>query len=94
MDELLSDTGMDRLDKIERLEALLTSAVSANNNDLGGCNSGKGSCHCSCHNLSISSTSSQTLSTGDIVITNVFCNDELKDKEKVLIVSPKKSPLQ
>uniref|UniRef100_A0A023FBH7 Putative deddy 3'-5' exonuclease protein n=1 Tax=Triatoma infestans TaxID=30076 RepID=A0A023FBH7_TRIIF len=94
MDELLSDTGMDRLDKMERLEALLTCAVSANNNDLGSCNSGKRSCHCTCHTLSTSSTSSQTLSTGDIVITNVFCNDEPKDKEKVLIISPKKSPIQ
>ncbi|XP_014251079.1 uncharacterized protein LOC106667543 [Cimex lectularius] len=74
MDELLSDPAIDRLDKIERLEALLTSAVSANLSDLGN------SCHCSCHSSVLtSSVACQTLSTGDIVITNVFCNDEEKN---------------
>uniref|UniRef100_A0A0A9Z4E8 Exonuclease 3'-5' domain-containing protein 1 n=1 Tax=Lygus hesperus TaxID=30085 RepID=A0A0A9Z4E8_LYGHE len=74
MDELLSDPGIDRFDKMEKLEALLTSAVSANYSDLGT------GCHCTCHQSPEiqpfkSTTSCQTISTGDIVITNVFSND-------------------
>ncbi|KAF6200505.1 hypothetical protein GE061_004948 [Apolygus lucorum] len=75
MDELLSDPGIDRFDKMEKLEALLTSAVSANYSDLGT------GCHCSCHESPEikpfkSTTSCQTISTGDIVITNVFSHDD------------------
>lgn len=85
MDDILSDTNMDRLDKMERLEALLTAAMSG----LG--NSGKGGgtcCSCQCHDQSTTvNTSSQTLSTGDIVITRVFVNEEDKEKERTIMCS-------
>lgn len=84
MDELLSDTGMDRLDKMERLEALLTSAVStARSPDR---------CNCFCHTTgcTTSSTASQTISTGDIVITGVYSTDNSAN-DKILL-SPKRYP--
>lgn len=83
MDELLSDTGMDRLDKMERLEALLTSAVStARSPDR---------CNCFCHgSTSLVTTSSQTISTGDIVITGVYSVDNSAN-DKILL-SPKRCP--
>jgi hypothetical protein len=84
MDELLSDTGMDRLDKMEKLEALLTHAVTANSCDVPR------SCNCNCHSYSMTESSTQTLSTGDIVITNIFVNEEEKGKERILTSSPKK----
>uniref|UniRef100_A0A1B6EIB7 3'-5' exonuclease domain-containing protein n=1 Tax=Cuerna arida TaxID=1464854 RepID=A0A1B6EIB7_9HEMI len=90
MDDILSDTGMDRLDKIERLEALLTAAMS-------GLSSGDGEgCNCRCHEqtpstaTSTSATASQTLSTGDIVITKIFFNEEDKEKERTIMCSPKR----
>ena len=84
MDELLSDTGMDRLDKMEKLEALLTHAVSANSCDIVQ------SCNCNCHSYSVTDISTQTLSTGDVVITNIYVNEEEKGKEKILSSSTKK----
>lgn len=87
MDDILSDTRMDRLDKMERLEALLTATMSG----MGG------GCHCQCHErspplppaASTASTASQTLSTGDIVITRIYFNEEDKDKERTIMCSPK-----
>ncbi|XP_046669279.1 egalitarian protein homolog [Homalodisca vitripennis] len=90
MDDILSDTGMDRLDKIERLEALLTAAMS-------GLGSGDGEgCSCRCHEqtpstaTSTSGTASQTLSTGDIVITKIFFKEEDTEKERTIMCSPKR----
>lgn len=87
MDDILSDTAMDRLDKMERLEALLTAAVTG----LGG---GVECCNCHCHasaakTASMTESSSQTLSTGDIVITRIFFNEEEKEKERTILCSPK-----
>lgn len=83
MDDILSDTNMDRLDKIERLEALLTAAMSG----LGG-GGGEGKC-CSCQCHITVGTASQTLSTGDIVITRICMNEEDKEKERIIMCSPK-----
>lgn len=82
MDELLANTGMDRLDKMERLEALLTSAVSSARSP--------DQCHCFCHSSvnEKSSTSSQTISTGDIVLTGVYSIDNSAN-DKILL-SPKR----
>jgi len=88
MDDILSDTAMDRLDKMERLEALLTAAVTG----LGG--GGEGGCDCHCHASArtastTADSSCQTLSTGDIVITRIFFNEEDKEKERTIVCSPR-----
>lgn len=85
MDDILSDSNMDRLDKMERLEALLTAAMSG----LGGGGKGGGTCcSCQCHDHSTTaSVASQTLSTGDIVITRIFMNEEDKEKERTIMCS-------
>lgn len=82
MDELLANTGMDRLDKMERLEALLTSAVSSARSP--------DQCNCFCHSSinEKSSTASQTISTGDIVLTGVYSIDNSAN-DKILL-SPKR----
>ncbi|XP_054290269.1 egalitarian protein homolog [Macrosteles quadrilineatus] len=86
MDDILSDTGMDRLDKMERLEALLTAAVTG----LGGGGGGsRGACDCQCHSAPTADSTSQTLSTGDIVITRIHFNEEDQEKERTLLCSPK-----
>ncbi|XP_054275925.1 egalitarian protein homolog [Macrosteles quadrilineatus] len=86
MDDILSDTGMDRLDKMERLEALLTAAVTG----LGGGGGGsRGVCDCQCHSAPTADSTSQTLSTGDIVITRIHFNEEDQEKERTLLCSPK-----
>lgn len=81
MDEILSDTKMDRFDKIEKLEAVLNSVI-ANNQELSS------TCQCDCHcrqngttnHVPTSEAECQTLSTGDIAITNIFYEQNSKDQ--------------
>lgn len=101
VDEILSDARMDRLEKIEKLEAIL-SAVTTSSNDQLSPNSLEVSprqCACKCHNDIVDSSSKeektfvnvacQTLSTGDIAITRVFVMEEEKERVR-LQNSPKK----
>ncbi|XP_026472545.1 egalitarian protein homolog isoform X2 [Ctenocephalides felis] len=118
MDEIIADNSMDRLLKIEKLEAILsavtllpgansnnaislTPAISPDKSDLIGdtCTEvNPRKCECNCHistksenNVFVNNTmdecskvdaSCQTLSTGDIVITKIFFNeDQVPDKE-------------
>lgn len=92
MDEILSDTKMDRLDRIEKLEEVLNSVI-ARHQDMSSSNS---CCICNCHTNTINhvvtkaEVECQTLSTGDIVITNVFYEQNGKTQEKTLIASARK----
>ncbi|XP_033339239.2 egl_like_exo domain-containing protein [Megalopta genalis] len=100
MDEILSDERMDRFEKIEKLEAIL-SAVTGSVTDQFSSSSADASpskCTCSCrdktkspqtdHNVR-NSVACQTYSTGDIVITKIFLTEE--EKEHIdLMNSPKK----
>nr|XP_018897610.1 PREDICTED: uncharacterized protein LOC109030875 isoform X1 [Bemisia tabaci] len=65
MDNILSDKEMDRLDKMERLEELLTAATMSASAPVSNSSKSK-----------LIETGSQTLSTGDIVITKVYCDDD------------------
>ncbi|RZF32426.1 hypothetical protein LSTR_LSTR001890 [Laodelphax striatellus] len=96
IDEILSDSGMNRLDKMERLEALLTAATAATMGELQL----HPSCCCSCHEnglhsestpaqRSVEENATQTLSTGDIVITRIFFTEEDKAKERTVAISKK-----
>lgn len=94
VDEILSDTKMDRLDRIEKLEQVLNSVLAKHENSSSNNNY---CCVCHCHNkyenhTSVSTTEEecQTLSTGDIVITNVFYEQNPKCQERTLIASVKK----
>lgn len=92
MDDLLSDTNMDRLDKIDRLEALLTAAMSGMMSGVEGEVEG-GSCGCQCHGrtstaaAAMTESASQTLSTGDIVITRIHYSEEEKQDERTVCSS-------
>ncbi|XP_051173987.1 egalitarian protein homolog [Leptopilina boulardi] len=104
MDEILSDVQMDRFEKIERLEAIL-SAVTGSSNDTDTLDSvstttspAKYTCMCQVNKISNQSQSvpkenqevaCQTLSTGDIVITRIHFSEEEKERER-LLNSPKK----
>lgn len=101
VDEILSDERMDTLEKIEKLEAIL-SAVTNSTNDQLSSDSAEASptkCVCTCQNDKIESPRTnhqarinvgcQTLSTGDIVITKIFVNEEEKERVR-LLNSPKK----
>ncbi|KAK2586277.1 hypothetical protein KPH14_001532 [Odynerus spinipes] len=101
VDEILSDARMDRLEKIEKLEAIL-SAVTTSSNDQLSPNSTEVSprqCMCKCPNDKVDSPTKenkilvnvacQTLSTGDIAITRVFVTEEEKERVR-LQNSPKK----
>ncbi|XP_015610363.1 uncharacterized protein LOC107275094 [Cephus cinctus] len=101
VDEILSDGQMDRMEKIERLEAILT-AVTGPTTDTplpGTENSMSVKCSCNCQSSKSSPTQKemktmkevacQTLSTGDIVITRIFFTEEEKERER-LLNSPKK----
>ncbi|XP_014600429.1 PREDICTED: uncharacterized protein LOC106784924 [Polistes canadensis] len=102
VDEILSDARMDRLEKIEKLEAIL-SAVTTSSNDQLSPNSTEISprqCVCKClndkvddsptkENKELINTACQTLSTGDIAITRVFVTEEEKERVR-LQNSPKK----
>ncbi|XP_017891560.1 egalitarian protein homolog [Ceratina calcarata] len=98
VDEILSDGRMDRFEKIEKLEAIL-SAVTGAATDQFSSSSADASptkCVCSCRDKSKSprtstesSVACQTFSTGDIVITKIYLTEE--EKERIdLLNSPKK----
>ncbi|XP_076299775.1 egl_like_exo domain-containing protein [Lasioglossum baleicum] len=100
MDEILSDERMDRFEKIEKLEAIL-SAVTGSVTDQFSSSSADvfpSKCTCSCREKTKSprtdnnvgnSVACQTYSTGDIVITKIFLTEE--EKEHIdLMNSPKK----
>lgn len=103
VDEILSDGRMDKLEKIEKLEAIL-SAVTSCATDQFSSNSADASpsktCTCVCESdktdssrtdrqVARTSVACQTLSTGDIVITRIFTNEEEKERVR-LLNSPKK----
>lgn len=100
VDEILSDGRMDRFEKIEKLEAIL-SAVTGSTTDQFSSSSADVSptkCVCSCPDKNksprpdyntVTSVACQTYSTGDIVITKIFLTEE--EKERIdLLNSPKK----
>ncbi|XP_063234532.1 egalitarian protein homolog [Bacillus rossius redtenbacheri] len=96
MDEILSDVRMDRLEKIERLEAVL-SAATANVPSSGEPEPRRQQCSCSCHDgagppcpSGVSDAACQTLSTGDVVITRIFFKEEERELEKTITASPRK----
>ena len=87
VDEILSDQRIEKMDKIERLEAILSGAAGSNPSPSITQPSSveTSNCNCDCHlNTRIlqdsptgsgkifSEVGSQTLSTGDIVITKVY----------------------
>lgn len=102
MDEILSDGQMDKLEKIEKLEAIL-SAVTSSATDQLSANSVDASptkCGCACQGdktdsprtnrqATTTNVACQTLSTGDIVITRIFVSEEEKERVR-LQNSPKK----
>ncbi|XP_012537854.1 egalitarian protein homolog [Monomorium pharaonis] len=102
MDEILSDGRMDKLEKIEKLEAILSAVTSSATDQLSGNNTDASpvKCVCMCQNDKIDSprmdrqvtgtnVACQTLSTGDIVFTRVFVSEEEKERVR-LLNSPKK----
>lgn len=129
MDEILSNSSMDRLSKIDKLEAILSAATLLPSDQIITSNSiteqlgsnvpttenlqivrekTKNLKNCNCNNeirvspvlrghseqkiIEKADASSQTLSTGDIVITKIFFQEEQeKAKEKVLTSSPRRS---
>ncbi|KAL1456855.1 hypothetical protein WDU94_001545 [Cyamophila willieti] len=80
MDDILSDSRLDQLDRIERIEAILTAATSHVEASANSSPSKR---------APMSEVAVQTVSTGDIVITKVFVNEEDQEKEEK-VVSPKK----
>lgn len=101
MDEVLSDGRMDRLEKIERLEAILSSIAVPSDTSVPPSNIQLPpiKCICNCHgskeiveqqdNAKVDNVACQTLSTGDIVITRIFFTEAEKERER-LLNSPKK----
>ncbi|XP_034937623.1 egalitarian protein homolog [Chelonus insularis] len=99
VDDILSDEHMDRVEKIEKLEAILSSITNCNSDKLMSETLNANSCSCMCHDTSSSQNrtelvqkhaATQTLSTGDIVITRIFFTDEEKERANTPN-SPKKS---
>ncbi|XP_046399885.1 egalitarian protein homolog [Ischnura elegans] len=117
VDEILSDNRLDRTERIERLEAVLSSAVSLTVGPGNGTDSPSSPiltnssalqmCHCSCHlngekekeksldekaltKRDCVSASSQTLSTGDIVITRIYFTEEEREKREKGLAASKK----
>ncbi|XP_063833372.1 egalitarian protein homolog [Ostrinia nubilalis] len=129
MDEILSDTSMDKVEKINRLEAILSAVAPLSgeledkfsqtmeqtlpllkNKDwsnlsqilnIGAGDADRKNCCCRCHNSNYedgkcndhretkkSEVASQTLSTGDIVITRIHFREEDKVNERILDASP------
>ena len=101
VDEILSDNQMDGIEKIERLEAIL-SAVTGSSSELDASESARSSptkCTCMCQAIKGGFQSEvkpqrkeaacQTLSTGDIVITRIFFTEEEEERER-LLNAPKK----
>lgn len=106
VDEILSDQRIEKLDKIERLEAILSAATASSPSSIALSSSELSSscCNCDCHSnkyvmqrdsLSgryIAEVGCQTLSTGDIVITKVyFPEGDTSASEICLTPSPKKT---
>lgn len=127
MDEILSDTNMDKVEKINRLEAILSAVAPLSgeledkfsqtmeqtlpllkNKDWSNLSqilnigdTGRKNCCCKCHNANYDEVKcndlnetkkvevgSQTLSTGDIVITRIHFREEDKLNERILDASP------
>ncbi|XP_026488831.1 egalitarian protein homolog [Vanessa tameamea] len=126
MDEILSDTNMDKVEKINRLEAILSAVAPLSgeledkfsqtmeqtlpllkNKDWSNLSqilnigdTDRKNCCCKCHNSADeikcndlnetkkSEVGSQTLSTGDIVITRIHFREEDKLNERTLDASP------
>ncbi|XP_031840590.1 egl_like_exo domain-containing protein [Nomia melanderi] len=100
MDEILSDERMDRFEKIEKLEAILSAVTGSVTDQFSSSNvdASSSKCACSCrdktksprtdHNIG-NSVACQTYSTGDIVITKIFLTEEEKEHMDVMN-SPKK----
>ncbi|KYN08504.1 PREDICTED: uncharacterized protein LOC108773269 [Cyphomyrmex costatus] len=101
MDEILSDGRMDKLEKIEKLEAILSAVTSSATDQLSANNADSSpiKCVCTCQEdktdsrtdrqAARTSVACQTLSTGDIVFTRVFVSEEEKERVR-LLNSPKK----
>ncbi|KAJ8664259.1 hypothetical protein QAD02_005921 [Eretmocerus hayati] len=101
VDEILSDSQMDGLEKIERLEAILSAVTaSSNENDTpDSAGSSPTKCTCMCQGgkslfrnetkTQSKEVACQTLSTGDIVITRIFFTEEEEERER-LLNAPKK----
>ncbi|CAF4885825.1 unnamed protein product [Pieris macdunnoughi] len=121
MDEILSDVNMDRVEKINRLEAILSAVAPLSgeledkfsqtmeqtlpllkNKDWSNLSQilnlgdeGKNCC-CKCHNstdnkveeIKKAEVGSQTLSTGDIVITRIHFREEDKLNERTIDATP------
>ncbi|XP_043266477.1 egalitarian protein homolog [Venturia canescens] len=96
VDEILSDGQMNGLEKIEKLEAILSS-VTYSSGDIFSLENNENSskkCQCMCqktlgnrtekNNESVADVACQTLSTGDIVITRVYLTEEEKERERLL----------
>lgn len=126
MDEILSDANMDKVEKINRLEAILSAVAPLSgeledkfsqtmeqtlpllkNKDWSNLSQilnigepDRKNCCCRCHNSNNDGTcndlndvkkaenASQTLSTGDIVITRIHFREEDKLNERILDASP------
>ncbi|CAH2094123.1 unnamed protein product [Euphydryas editha] len=126
MDEILSDTNMDKVEKINRLEAILSAVAPLSgeledkfsqtmeqtlpllkNKDWSNLSqilnigdTDRKNCCCKCHNSADNikcndlietkkiEVASQTLSTGDIVITRIHFREEDKLNERILDASP------
>ena len=128
MDEILSDTNMDKVEKINRLEAILSAVAPLSgeledkfsqtmeqtlpllkNKDWSNLSQilnigepDRKNCCCKCHSgyddvkcndivvneIKKSEVGSQTLSTGDIVITRIHFREEDKLNERILDASP------
>ncbi|KAG7211295.1 hypothetical protein KM043_010595 [Ampulex compressa] len=97
VDEILSDGRMDRLEKIEKLEAILSAVTGTTMDQLSTNNTDNSSKHvcCTCQQEKQAETrtgkdgASQTLSTGDIVITRIFVTEEEKERVTLLNSSNK-----
>ncbi|XP_032788156.2 egalitarian protein homolog [Daphnia magna] len=107
VDEILSDQRIEKMDKIERLEAILSAATASSPSSITLSSSELSSscCNCDCHSTTkyvlqrdslpgryITEVGCQTLSTGDIVITKVyFPEGDTSASEICLTPSPKKT---
>lgn len=101
VDEILADGQMDGFEKIERLEAILSAVADPSNDgesNSGSIRSSPTKCTCLCQGgksviqndtkVQRKETACQTLSTGDIVITRIFTEEE-EERERLLSL-PKK----
>ena len=107
VDEILSDQRIEKMDKIERLEAILSAATASSPSSIALSSSELSSscCNCDCHSTSkyvmqrdslsgryLTEVGCQTLSTGDIVITKVyFPEGDTSASDICLTPSPKKT---